>query len=272
MIELVSFATLEEAEKVRRVPEAVEFYHSLMRKDSRRDLGGGCRDGMWVTAITRNMIGEIEDGSAHLLVIKSDVEMQRDFIKYLIKELEEAKFTDINNVVAFVKRLDEELSYLVDERAIHKHFQWPEKKADTLPETTFGYCGANKLHDVTNGQAILFWGILNEEYVDLGHVIYQNMLQFLKSRTSGENSHASIVTKLCVSVGVCWPELEQLQMPSAPIDSSKIAMMHEWYGGKAEEKGLGYTYDHFPGSQLADQIYAGGSSPARCVSWRAARG
>ncbi|KAL8108162.1 hypothetical protein AgCh_024558 [Apium graveolens] len=133
------------AGKVRRVPEVVEFYHSLMRRDSRRDPGGGGGDGMPVTATTRNMIGEIENRSAHLLAIKSDVETQSDFIRYLIKEVEEAKFTDIKDVVAFVKWLDEELSYLVDERAVLKHFQWPEKKADTLREAAFGYCDVNKL-------------------------------------------------------------------------------------------------------------------------------
>lgn len=133
------------AGKVRRVPEVVEFYHSLMRRDSRRDPGGGGSDGMPMTATARNMIGEIENRSAHLLAIKSDVETQGDFIRFLIKEVEEAKFTDIKDVVAFVKWLDEELSYLVDERAVLKHFQWPEKKADTLREAAFGYCDVNKL-------------------------------------------------------------------------------------------------------------------------------
>ncbi|KAL1834118.1 hypothetical protein DCAR_0104282 [Daucus carota subsp. sativus] len=134
------------AGKVRRVPEVVEFYHSLMRRDSRRDPGGGGgSDGLPVTATARNMIGEIENRSAHLLAIKSDVETQGDFIRFLIKEVEDAKFTDIKDVVAFVKWLDEELSYLVDERAVLKHFQWPEKKADTLREAAFGYCDVNKL-------------------------------------------------------------------------------------------------------------------------------
>uniref|UniRef100_A0A166EYB3 Protein CHUP1, chloroplastic n=1 Tax=Daucus carota subsp. sativus TaxID=79200 RepID=A0A166EYB3_DAUCS len=54
--------------KVRRVPEVVEFYHSLMRRDSRRDTGGGgATDGMPGTTNARNMIGEIENRSAYLL-------------------------------------------------------------------------------------------------------------------------------------------------------------------------------------------------------------
>ena len=45
--------------------------------------------------------------------IKSDVERQGDFIRFLIKEVEGAAFTDIEDVVTFVKWLDDELSRLV---------------------------------------------------------------------------------------------------------------------------------------------------------------
>ncbi|OWM91143.1 hypothetical protein CDL15_Pgr000086 [Punica granatum] len=124
--------------KVRRVPEVVEFYHSLMRRDSRRDSGTGVpADGAPATANARDMIGEIENRSTHLLA--------GDFIRFLIKEVEEAAFTDIEDVVPFVKWLDDELSYLVDERAVLKHFEWPEQKADVLREAAFGYCDLKKL-------------------------------------------------------------------------------------------------------------------------------
>ncbi|PQQ03332.1 protein CHUP1 chloroplastic [Prunus yedoensis var. nudiflora] len=130
--------------KVRRVPEVVEFYHSLMRRDSRRDSGSGGSD-VLATANARDMIGEIENRSAYLLAIKTDVETQGDFIRFLIKEVENAAFTDIKDVVPFVKWLDDELSYLVDERAVLKHFDWPEQKADALREAAFGYCDLKKL-------------------------------------------------------------------------------------------------------------------------------
>ncbi|KAJ1284558.1 hypothetical protein BS78_03G213600 [Paspalum vaginatum] len=127
---------------VRRVPEVVEFYHSMMRRESKRDgstaNGGGA-------AAARDMIGEIENRSAHLLAIKSDVERQGDFIRFLIKEVEGAAFTDIEDVVSFVKWLDDELSRLVDERAVLKHFAWPEHKADALREAAFGYRDLKKL-------------------------------------------------------------------------------------------------------------------------------
>ncbi|XP_052157275.1 protein CHUP1, chloroplastic-like [Oryza glaberrima] len=136
---------------VRRVPEVVEFYHSLMRRDSKRDGGGGgggaeaCPGGG--AAAARDMIGEIENRSAHLLAIKSDVERQGDFIRFLIKEVEGAAFVDIEDVVTFVKWLDVELSRLVDERAVLKHFEWPEQKADALREAAFGYRDLKKIEE-----------------------------------------------------------------------------------------------------------------------------
>ncbi|XP_051135394.1 protein CHUP1, chloroplastic-like [Andrographis paniculata] len=138
------------AAKVSRAPEVVEFYHSLMRRDSnsRRDAcsGNGCPSEAQATgAAAKDMIGEIENRSAHLLAIKTDVETQGDFIRFLIKEVEGAAFTDIEDVVAFVKWLDDELSYLVDERAVLKHFEWPEQKADALREAAFGYADLKKL-------------------------------------------------------------------------------------------------------------------------------
>ncbi|PKA46043.1 Protein CHUP1, chloroplastic [Apostasia shenzhenica] len=129
---------------VRRVPEVVEFYHSLMRRDSKRDSGGGLAD-VPAAANARNMIGEIENRSAHLLAIKTDVETQGDFIRFLIKEVENAAFSYIEDLVAFVKWLDDELSFLVDERAVLKRFEWPEAKADAMREAAFGYCDLRKL-------------------------------------------------------------------------------------------------------------------------------
>jgi Wiskott-Aldrich syndrome protein len=56
---------------VRRVPEVVEFYHSLMRRESKRD-GGSSGDPAngGGPAATRDMIGEIENRSAHLLAVR----------------------------------------------------------------------------------------------------------------------------------------------------------------------------------------------------------
>ncbi|EEF40763.1 conserved hypothetical protein [Ricinus communis] len=125
--------------KMRRVLEVVEFYRFLTKKNANLENKGNSVTTP-VTAFTLNMIGEIENRSSHLSAIKSDVEKRREFINYLIKEVETATFKDISQVEKFVKWLDVELNSLVDERAVLKHFpEWPERKADALREAAFNY-------------------------------------------------------------------------------------------------------------------------------------
>ncbi|XP_030447558.1 protein CHUP1, chloroplastic isoform X2 [Syzygium oleosum] len=124
---------------VRRVPEVVELYRALTRKDARMENKSN-PTGVPAVTFTKNMIGEIENRSSYLSAIKSDVERQGQFINFLIKEVESAAFKDMTDVEAFVKWLDEELSSLVDERAVLKHFpHWPERKADAMREAAFSY-------------------------------------------------------------------------------------------------------------------------------------
>ncbi|KAK4488048.1 hypothetical protein RD792_003790 [Penstemon davidsonii] len=140
------------AGKVQRAPQVVEFYHSLMKRDSRKEcLNSGTTDVSEVANVRSSMIGEIENRSSHLLAIKADVETQGEFVNSLIREVNNAVYQDIEDVVAFVKWLDDELCFLVDERAVLKHFDWPEKKADTLREAAFGYRDVKKLEqEVSN--------------------------------------------------------------------------------------------------------------------------
>ncbi|KAF5742416.1 hypothetical protein HS088_TW09G00464 [Tripterygium wilfordii] len=132
--------------KVQRAPQVVEFYHSLMKRDSRKEASSGAVcDASDVANVRSSMIGEIENRSSHLLAIKADVETQGEFVKSLIREVNNAVYQNIEEVVAFVKWLDDELCFLVDERAVLKHFEWPEKKADTLREAAFAYSDLKKL-------------------------------------------------------------------------------------------------------------------------------
>lgn len=135
--------------------------------------------------------GFFEQGLANKVVscpsqVKADVETQGDFVQSLATEVREAAYTDIEDVVAFVAWLDEELSFLVrqemvlfeisykehcdllirafslswnrvllvivmiiwwqvDERAVLKHFDWPESKADVLREASFEFQDLKKL-------------------------------------------------------------------------------------------------------------------------------
>lgn len=66
--------------KVRRVPEVVEFYHSLMRRDSRRESNV---PDVPATANARDMIGEIENRSTHLLAVSSRLPVILKFLTYL---------------------------------------------------------------------------------------------------------------------------------------------------------------------------------------------
>lgn len=56
--------------KVKRAPQVVEFYHSLMKRDSRRDASsGGVCDAVDVANVRSSMIGEIENRSSYLLAV-----------------------------------------------------------------------------------------------------------------------------------------------------------------------------------------------------------
>ncbi|KAH9621573.1 hypothetical protein KSS87_023493 [Heliosperma pusillum] len=119
---------------VRRMPEVIEFYRCLNKRnvlvEKRVNVTGSGGENS-----PRNMIGEIENRSTYLSAVKSDVETQREFICFLIQKVQTAVFKEIADVDAFVKWLDGELSCLVDERAVLKHFpEWPERKTDGLRE------------------------------------------------------------------------------------------------------------------------------------------
>lgn len=131
---------------MQKAPEVVKFYQSLMKRDAKKDsCGTGLFDNQDVAIAHSDMIGEIKNRSAHLLAIKSDVETKGDFVRSLIREVQAAAYTDIDDVLAFVQWLDDELASLVDERAVLKHFDWPEKKADTMREAAFGYQDSKRL-------------------------------------------------------------------------------------------------------------------------------
>ncbi|KAL2347342.1 hypothetical protein Fmac_001342 [Flemingia macrophylla] len=137
-----------DGEKVHRAPELVEFYQTLMKREAKKDTSSLLVSSASNASDARsNMIGEIENRSSFLLAVKADVETQGDFVNSLAAEVRAASFSDINDVVAFVNWLDEELSFLVDERAVLKHFDWPEGKADALREAAFEYQDLMKLEN-----------------------------------------------------------------------------------------------------------------------------
>ncbi|XP_058087638.1 protein CHUP1, chloroplastic-like [Magnolia sinica] len=132
-------------EKVHRAPELVEFYQSLMKREAKKETPSLTSATSNAADARSNMIGEIANRSTFLLAVKADVETQGDFVQSLATEVRAASFTNVEDLVSFVNWLDEELSFLVDERAVLKHFDWPEGKADALREAAFEYQDLMKL-------------------------------------------------------------------------------------------------------------------------------
>lgn len=60
-----------------------------------------------------SMIGEIENRSSHLPVIKADVETEGEFAPSWVREVRRAMYTNMEDFVSLVKWLDDELSFLV---------------------------------------------------------------------------------------------------------------------------------------------------------------
>ncbi|XWS14309.1 hypothetical protein CRYUN_Cryun36dG0111100 [Craigia yunnanensis] len=120
----------------------VQFYHSLLtRQERKKDPPAAAWNHKKPTVISvhSSIVGEIQNRSAHLLAIKADVETKGEFINSLIHKVLAAAYTDIADVLKFVEWLDSELSSLADERAVLKHFKWPERKADAMREAAIEY-------------------------------------------------------------------------------------------------------------------------------------
>ncbi|GAB4828920.1 hypothetical protein Ancab_018581 [Ancistrocladus abbreviatus] len=132
-------------DKVHWAPELVEFYQTLMKREAKKDTTSLLLSTSNTADARSNMIGEIENISSFLLAVKADVETQGDSVRSLASEVRAASFNDIEDPVAVVNWLDEEISFLVDERAVLKHFDWPEGKADALREAAFEYQDLLKL-------------------------------------------------------------------------------------------------------------------------------
>ncbi|XP_061992309.1 protein CHUP1, chloroplastic [Rosa rugosa] len=123
-----------------KASELVQFYHSLRKQEVKRDSPES-RNHHKPGAISahNSIVGEIQNRSAHLIAIKADVESKGEFINGLIQRVLAAAYTDIEDVLKFVHWLDGELASLADERAVLKHFNWPERKADAMREAAIEY-------------------------------------------------------------------------------------------------------------------------------------
>ena len=83
------------------------------------------------------MRGAIERNSPYIAAVRRDVEVHADAIPRLAAAARAASAAgSLAPVRACLASLDEVLSLLTDERAVLKHFDWPESKARLWPVLT----------------------------------------------------------------------------------------------------------------------------------------
>ncbi|KAF9592905.1 hypothetical protein IFM89_018621 [Coptis chinensis] len=134
------------ASATRKSPELVEFYHTLTKREGKKDAqGSGIHNNRVANNAHSSIVGEIQNRSAHLIAIKLDVETKGDLIRSLIEKIQAASYTDIEDVLKFVDWIDSQLSSLADERQVLKHFNWPERKADSMREAAIEYRDLRRL-------------------------------------------------------------------------------------------------------------------------------
>ncbi|GLT73892.1 hypothetical protein SLA2020_457220 [Shorea laevis] len=135
-----------------KAPSPVQLHHPLTKQVCKNDPpGAGNHNKPTVTGVHSSIVGEIQNRSAHLLAIKADIETKGEFINSLIQKVLDAAYTDIEDVLKFVDWLDNELSSLADERAVLKHFKWPERKADAMREAAVEYRDLKMLeHEISS--------------------------------------------------------------------------------------------------------------------------
>ncbi|KAL5700596.1 hypothetical protein ACHQM5_026021 [Ranunculus cassubicifolius] len=130
----------------KKAPSLVEFYHTLTKREERKDASGpGIHNSRGTNNAHNSIVGEIQNRSTHLLAIKQDVETKGEFIKSLIEKIQTAAYAEIEDLLKFVDWLDSQLSTLADERAVLKHFNWPERKADAMREAAIEYRDLKRL-------------------------------------------------------------------------------------------------------------------------------
>ncbi|KAI3841076.1 hypothetical protein MKX03_001270 [Papaver bracteatum] len=130
----------------RKASSIVQFYHSLTRQEGKNETSRGTNRSYPVPANAHNsIVGEIQNRSSHLLAIKRDIETKGEFVNSLIDKVQTSAYSSIDDVLKFVDWLDGELASLADERAVLKHFNWPERKADAMREAALEYRDLKRL-------------------------------------------------------------------------------------------------------------------------------
>ncbi|KAE8657546.1 Hydroxyproline-rich glycoprotein family protein isoform 2 [Hibiscus syriacus] len=211
--------------------------------------------------VVDGMIGEIENRSSHLLAIKADVETQGEFVNSLIREVNNAIYQNIEDVVAFVKCLDDELCYLVDERAVLKNFAWTEKKANTPRSQEIG--GIPNSHRLDARQ----WDYKQAWIAETGEEAHEKGSH--GTAVQGNSGKGSVVVRLVDNVlgsqedstlKLCMRLRNSGTLPTSLTKSSSKGVAMELHSKASLEKDLSMDYMLLQGVRFVFRIhqFAGG--------------
>ncbi|XP_019455659.1 PREDICTED: protein CHUP1, chloroplastic-like isoform X1 [Lupinus angustifolius] len=171
----------------------VQLFHSLKNQDEKKDSKRHVNHSKLLPfSAHSSIVGEIQNRSAHLLAIRADIETKGEFINGLIKKVVDASYKDIEDVLKFVDWLDGELSSLADERAVLKHFKWPERKGDAMREAAIEYRELKLLeHEISSykDDPDLPCGSTLKKIASLLDKSERNMQKLIKLRSSSMRSY-----------------------------------------------------------------------------------
>ncbi|CAE5959623.1 unnamed protein product [Arabidopsis arenosa] len=184
---------LAKAARAQKSPPVSQLFQLLKKQDNSRDLSPSVNGNQsQVNSAHNSIVGEIQNRSAHLIAIKADIETKGDFINDLIQKVLTTCFSDMEDVMKFVDWLDKELATLADERAVLKHFKWPEKKADALQEAAVEYRELKKLEKELSSYSddpSIHYGVALKKMANLLDKSEQRIRRLVRLRGSSMRSY-----------------------------------------------------------------------------------
>ncbi|CAH8381095.1 unnamed protein product [Eruca vesicaria subsp. sativa] len=184
---------LAKAARAQKSPPVSQLFQLLKKQDNIRDISPSVSGNKsQVNSAHNSIVGEIQNRSAHLIAIKADIETKGDFINDLIQKVLTTCFLDMEDVTKFVDWLDNELATLADERAVLKHFKWPERKADALQEAAVEYRELKKLEKELSSysdDSTIHYGVALKKMVNLLDKSEQGVRRLVRLRGSSMRSY-----------------------------------------------------------------------------------
>ncbi|CAL0306912.1 unnamed protein product [Lupinus luteus] len=212
-----------------KASSVVQLFHSLKNQDEKKDTKGYVNHSKPLPSSAHSsIVGEIQNRSAHLLAIRADIETKGEFINDLIKKVVDAAYKDIEDVLKFVDWLDGELSSLADERAVLKHFKWPERKGDAMREAAVEYRELKLLeHEISSykDDPDLPCGSTLKKIASLLDKSERNIQRLIKLRNSAMRSYQeyNIPTAWMLDSGM-MSKIKQASMTLVKIYMKRVTM------------------------------------------------